>query len=55
MRFCLTSQQQLRSYGDGALAYILIQQTGGAIDPTQDPWVHDKWCIHYTTVTPIKR
>ena len=34
----LTSQQQLRSYGDQASLYTLIQQTGEARDRTCDTW-----------------
>ena len=36
---CLTSHQQLRSYGDAATAWSLIGQTVGAWDRTLDPWV----------------
>ena len=36
---CLTSHQQLRSYGDGgATAESLILQTGEAADGNCDPW-----------------
>ena len=35
---CLTSHQQLRSYGDRATAYSLIRQTGEARDRTCHPW-----------------
>ena len=35
---CLTSHQQLRSYGDGATALSLIRQTGEAGNQTCDPW-----------------
>ena len=35
----LTSLQQLRSYGDRAKAYSLIQQLGGAFDQTRDSCV----------------
>ena len=32
----------------------LIQQTGGATDQTQDPWVQGEWFIHFTTTAPGK-
>ena len=35
---CLTSHQQLRSYGNVAKALSLIQQTGEAGNRTCDPW-----------------
>ena len=35
---CLTSHQQLRSYGEGATALSLLQQTGEAGNRTCDPW-----------------
>ena len=35
---CLTSHQQLRSYGDGATAESLIRQTDEAGNRTCDPW-----------------
>ena len=35
---CLTSQQQIRSYGDGATALGLIWQTGEDENRTCDPW-----------------
>ena len=38
LRLCLTSHQQLRSYGDGATALSLILQTGEAGNRTCDPW-----------------
>ena len=35
---CLTSYQQIRSYGDGATALSLIWQTGEARNRTSHPW-----------------
>ena len=36
---CLTSQQQLRLYGDATTSWSLVGQTVRAGDRTQDPWV----------------
>ena len=36
--FVFTSQQQLRSYGDGAIAKSLIRQTGKAGNRSCNPW-----------------
>ena len=35
---CLTSHQQLTSYGDGATAFSLIRETGETGNRTSDPW-----------------
>ena len=35
---CLTSNKQIRSYGDRVMAYSLIPQTVKAVDQTCDPW-----------------
>ena len=47
---CLTSCQQLRSYGDGATAYSLVRHTGGTEIEFATPCLQGKWFIHYTTV-----
>ena len=49
----LISHQQIMSYGEGGMAYSLIQQTGGARDQTRDPWIQGKWFIHNTMGAPL--
>ena len=47
VRLCFTFHQQLRLYGYGAMIKSLIQQTVGARDQTQVPWIQSDWFIHY--------
>ena len=45
---CLTSYQQLRSYGDGATAYVSSDRLVKLGVEPATPGLQGKWFIHYT-------
>ena len=53
MCLCLTSHQQLCSYGDGTTTYVSTLNTDEARNQPAIPGLQGKWLIHYTTAAPI--